>query len=75
MTITIPALTPRERQVLTMTAEGGTDAGIAADLGIFASTVQRHQARIREKLGAENRANAVWIAVQAGFLPYTKARG
>jgi DNA-binding NarL/FixJ family response regulator len=46
----LAALTPRERQVLTLMAEGKSNAGIAAALVITASVVEKHVASIFAKL-------------------------
>jgi DNA-binding NarL/FixJ family response regulator len=46
----LATLTPRERQVLTLMAEGKSNAGIAAALVITASVVEKHVASIFAKL-------------------------
>lgn len=62
------SLSPRERDVLRLIATGLTTAGIGAALGISAETVKHHCARLRQKLGAPNRASAVALADAAGLL-------
>jgi DNA-binding NarL/FixJ family response regulator len=52
-------LTQRQRQILTLVAQGAADKQIAAVLGISSATVQKHVANILERLGAPNRAAAV----------------
>lgn len=52
-------LTPRERQVLELVAEGLNDAAIAARLVVSEHTVHRHVANIRTKLGVASRSAAV----------------
>ncbi len=52
-------LTPRERQVLAMTAEGLTAKEVARRLGISRKTVEQHRGRILIKLGVRNQAAAV----------------
>jgi DNA-binding NarL/FixJ family response regulator len=47
----LAALTPREREVLALMAEGRSNAGIAAVLVISASVVEKHVASIFGKLG------------------------
>jgi DNA-binding NarL/FixJ family response regulator len=59
-------LTPRERQLLRMVAEGLTDKEIAAKLFISSRTVQNQLGRIREKTGARRRSElASWATEHA----------
>lgn len=51
-------LTPREREVLEHVAVGASNGRIAAELRLRVSTVKRHTANIREKLGVHNRVHA-----------------
>lgn len=53
------ALSRRQRQVLTMVAEGWTDAQIASRLHISPRTVSKHLEHIYARLGVPNRAAAV----------------
>lgn len=56
------ALTVREREVLTLVAEGLTDAQIAERLVLSSHTVHRHVANARTKLGVPSRAAAAaWV--------------
>jgi DNA-binding NarL/FixJ family response regulator len=52
-------LTPRERDVLRLLAEGLADREIAAALTISTRTVETHVSSILHKLGVRNRAEAV----------------
>ena len=61
-------LTGRERQVLTLLADGLTPAEVAHDLIISRSTVGTHIEHIYEKLGARTRAHAVGIGFRNGVL-------
>jgi DNA-binding NarL/FixJ family response regulator len=61
-------LTLREREVLTLIAEGLPGKQIANTLSITERTVKFHTAALIRKLGAENRAQAVAIAAQRGLL-------
>ena len=61
-------LTARERDVLRLLGEGGTNAEIGERLFISARTVQTHVANILVKLGASSRAAAVGIAAREGLL-------
>ena len=70
----VPALSERERQVLSLVAEGLTDAQVARRLGIRPATVSRHLHRIYTRHGLGNRVAAVKLlggptadAVSAGY--------
>jgi LuxR family transcriptional regulator, regulator of acetate metabolism len=52
-------LTPREQEVLTMLAEGETNARIAQRLVVSEDTVKTHVKHILRKLGVRNRSQAV----------------
>jgi DNA-binding NarL/FixJ family response regulator len=54
-------LSPREFEVLQLVAEGLTDRLIGERLGISAKTVSEHVENVRSKLGASNRASAVYL--------------
>jgi ATP/maltotriose-dependent transcriptional regulator MalT len=62
------ALSPRERQVLGLVAQGRTNAEIAAALVLSEHTVHRHVANILAKLGASSRAAAVATATEQELL-------
>lgn len=55
----MPSLSPREAEVVQLTAAGKTNLDIADILGIAEDTVKKHMVSAREKLGALNRAHAV----------------
>jgi len=59
-----PALTAREREVLTLIAEGLTGKAIAEHLGLSPNTVERHRTNIMNKLGLHNRAELVRFAIR-----------
>jgi ATP/maltotriose-dependent transcriptional regulator MalT len=61
-------LTPREREVLTLVAQGLGDAEIAARLVVSPHTVHRHVANVRTKLRLPSRAAAVAYATREGLL-------
>lgn len=63
-----PQLSDRERQVLDLLAEGLGVAAVSRHLFISDSTTKTHIARLYEKLGAANRAQAIMNAVKAGLL-------
>ncbi|BBO86066.1 response regulator [Desulfosarcina ovata] len=61
-------LTPRERQVLQMIAEGHTDRQISERLFISIRTVHRHRANIRTKLNLKHTADLVRYAISQGYI-------
>ncbi len=61
-------LSPRERQVLDLTAQGMTAREVGKTLQISSNTVERHRANIMSKLGFSNRAQLVRYAVENGLL-------
>ncbi len=61
-------LTPREREVLKLIAEGHTNQEIADRLVISASTVQTHRTRIMQRLNLHGRAELIQYAVRKGLL-------
>ena len=65
---TTTPLSKREREILQMVANGSTTKEVARDLGISPHTVKTHLERIFEKLGANDRAQAVAIAIRAGLV-------
>ncbi|MDQ3779779.1 MAG: helix-turn-helix transcriptional regulator [Chloroflexota bacterium] len=58
---TLGALTKRERDVLRLLVEGGTDKAIAEQLQISHRTASRHVARVLAKLGVRSRAEAAAV--------------
>jgi two-component system nitrate/nitrite response regulator NarL len=63
-----PILTVREREVLTLMAEGLSGPQIAERLIVALPTVKTYQARLYEKLGVSERAAAVAEAMRRGLL-------
>jgi DNA-binding NarL/FixJ family response regulator len=59
------ALSRREKEILQKVAYGATTKEVAHDLGISPHTVKTHLERIFEKLGANDRAQAVAIAIRS----------
>ncbi len=64
----VPALSAREKEILQKVAYGATTKEVAHDLGISPHTVKTHLERIFEKLGANDRAQAVAIAIRTGLV-------
>ena len=61
-------LSGRERDVLRLLAEGKVYKQIASDLMLSTSTVRTHLHNVYGKLGAVDRAQAVLIATERGWL-------
>jgi DNA-binding NarL/FixJ family response regulator len=61
-------LTERELEVLTLIAKGSANKEIAAELHISNSTVKTHIANIFQKLGTNDRTEAVTIALKKGII-------
>jgi two-component system NarL family response regulator len=66
--LSIPTLTARELQVLGVLAEGKSNKEIAQALGITEGTVKSHLNSIMQKLDADDRTQAVVIALKQGIL-------
>jgi len=62
------ALSAREREMVTLVAQGRTDAQIAAQLYISVRTVGSHLDRIRDKTGCRRRADLTRLALSAGLV-------
>lgn len=62
------ALSKREKEILQKVAFGATTKEVARDLAISPHTVKTHLERIFEKLGANDRAQAVAIAIRSGIV-------
>jgi DNA-binding NarL/FixJ family response regulator len=61
-------LTPREREVMALVAEGLTNDEIAERLVVSPLTAKTHVSRIMLKLGARDRAQVVVMAYQSGLV-------
>lgn len=68
MSPTGPQLSPREREVLDLLAEGLGVAQISRRLFISDSTTKTHISKLYEKLGAGNRAQAIMAALKQGLI-------
>lgn len=63
-----PVLSPREREVLQLLADGLSVAAISKQLFISESTTKTHISKVYDKLGAANRAQALMTALRMGLL-------
>ena len=56
-------LTDRQRQIITLIAQGKTNVLIATELGLSSRTVETHRYRIMRQLGLKNTAELVaWFS-------------
>jgi len=65
---TLERLTPREREVVALTAEGYTAAEIGKRIFLSAKTVETYRARAVRKLGLAHRSELVRFALRVGLL-------
>lgn len=65
---TYDGLTDREKEILTLAAEGATNQQIAQKLYISVKTVQTHRAHIMEKLNLHDRTMLVRYAIRKGLI-------
>ena len=61
-------LSARERELVTLVAQGRTNAQIAAELYISVRTVGSHLDRIRDKTGCRRRADLTRLALTTGLV-------
>ncbi len=64
----LAALSPRQREVLRLIAEGRTTKQIAHELGISVKTVETHRAKLMERLGIHDVAGLVRFAISVGLV-------
>jgi pimeloyl-ACP methyl ester carboxylesterase/DNA-binding CsgD family transcriptional regulator len=64
---TFTTLTPRERELIELIAQGRDNAQIAATFDLREKTVRNHITSIFAKLEVENRSQAIVLARKAGF--------
>ncbi|MQG67258.1 MAG: response regulator transcription factor, partial [SAR202 cluster bacterium] len=65
----VDAISDREREVITLVAQGMTNRQIAEQLVISENTARNHVSRILEKLNLTRRSEAAVFAAQHGLLP------
>jgi DNA-binding NarL/FixJ family response regulator len=71
----VDRLTERERQLLQLVGQGMSNRAIAEALSISYNTVKYHMKNILQKLGAQNRAEAVAQALRDGQLSDSQTTG
>ncbi len=69
----LAALTPREREVLTLVVSGRMNKQIAAELGTAEQTIKQHRGRVMRKLGVDSVADLVRLVERAAERPGTGA--
>lgn len=62
------ALSPREREVLQLVAEGNTNQEIADRLVLSIKTIEAHKSHIMAKLNAQNRTDLIKYAIRQGII-------
>ena len=71
----IATLSPREREVFALLAEGVAQRQIASHFGVSVKTIETYRTRIGQKLGVRTRAELVRCALDAGVLkPHDQLR-
>jgi DNA-binding NarL/FixJ family response regulator len=65
-TAQVPQLSPREREIMHLMAEGGTADAIGLELGVSVETVRTHVRNVIRKLQARNRVHAIALALDRG---------
>ena len=58
-------MSPRERQVLSLVADGDTTKGIAFELGLSVRTIEIHRERAVRRLGVRTMAEAIRLLTSA----------
>jgi DNA-binding NarL/FixJ family response regulator len=64
----VGSLTPRQREIVQLVAEGKTAKEIGAVLGISARTVESHKYELMQALGMERGAELVQFAIKHGLI-------
>jgi DNA-binding NarL/FixJ family response regulator len=62
-------LTPRQREVLQLIAEGHTNAEMAETLNLSVKTVETHRAQLMDRLSIRDVAGLVRYAIRTGLIP------
>jgi DNA-binding NarL/FixJ family response regulator len=62
----LPALSPREREIMNLMAEGLTAERVGQELSVSVETVRTHVRNVIRKLHARNRVHAIALALERG---------
>ena len=73
-TAQVPQLSPREREIMHLMAEGRTAEAIANELNVSVETVRTHVRNVIRKLQARNRVHAIAIALERGEIALDSSR-
>jgi DNA-binding NarL/FixJ family response regulator len=65
-TAQVPQLSPREREIMHLMAEGMTADAIGNQLNVSVETVRTHVRNVIRKLQARNRVHAIALALERG---------
>jgi DNA-binding NarL/FixJ family response regulator len=65
-TAQVPQLSPREREIMHLMAEGRTAEAIGTELTVSVETVRTHVRNVIRKLQARNRVHAIALALERG---------
>lgn len=71
--VSAKVLTPREREVLTLVAQGLTHKQIGQQLGLSKLTVDTYLHRVRRKVRAPNKAGLTRVAMELRLIPGSRA--
>jgi DNA-binding NarL/FixJ family response regulator len=71
----VPQLSPREREITSLMAEGRTAEVIGVELGVSVETVRTHVRNVIRKLQARNRVHAIAIALERGEIALSNPSG
>ena len=63
----VAGLTPRERTLLRLLAEGRSNAAIATEMSMTETTIKSYVSRLLTKLDCTNRVQAAIVAIDAGL--------
>jgi DNA-binding NarL/FixJ family response regulator len=64
----LAGLTPRQREILQLVAEGNSSKQVAAKLNISVKTVEAHRGQIMERLGVQDVTGLVRFAIRVGLI-------